>query len=120
MTRLCAFTVTSAMSHAVLTPLSAAGLAVVGLSGLPGLFAILAQIRNRTPKDNFYEDIDGKATPESIAAFSNTRPKVAILTLSVLGLGLSVAISVLDTLHPTYDGMLLPNWLFTGTWVSSN
>lgn len=106
------------MGHAALGPLAAAGLAVVGLTGLPGLFAILSQIRNRTPKDNFYEDLDGKATPESIAAFSNKKPKTAILLLSILGVGLSVAVSVLATLNPTRDDLLLPNWLYTATWVS--
>lgn len=106
------------MSQAVLGPLAAAGVAATGVAGIPSLLAILAQVRNRTPKDNFYEDIDGKSTPESSAAFSNTKPKLAILFLSAAGFGLSLAVSVLGFLHPLRDGLILPNWLLTGIWVS--
>jgi hypothetical protein len=106
------------MAHPVVLPLSAAGLAVVGLAGLPALFALLSHIRKPTPKDNFYEDIDGKSTPEAIAAFSNRRTKATILILSILGSGLSAAISVLSTIKNAHDGLLLSNWLTTAAWVS--
>ena len=107
------------MNHAAFLPLSAAGLAVVGAATLPGISAIVVQNRNRTPKDNFYEDIDGKSTPEAVAAFSQKIPKTAILLLSVVGFGLSVAISVLSTLNSGPHGLFVVNWLSTATWVSA-
>ncbi|RFU76757.1 abc transporter, transmembrane domain, type 1 [Trichoderma arundinaceum] len=94
-------------------PLSIAGLAIVGLSSLPAVVALLSQIRNRTPKDNFYQDIDGTSTPEAIASFSNRWPKVALLLLSLTGFGTSVALSVLSTLRSGKDDLFIPNWLIT-------
>ena len=106
------------MTDPMLLPLSAAALGATGLITLPGLFASLAQARDRTPPDNFYEDADGKATPESMAAFSNKKPKACVLTFSILGLGLSIATTVLAILNPLGDGLVLENWLTTATWVS--
>lgn len=99
-------------------PLSIAGLAVVGLLSLPAVFALLSQIRNRTPKDNFYQDIDGTSTPEAVASFSNRWPKVAILVLSLTSFGPSLALSVLSSLHLDKDGLFVPNWLITAALVS--
>ncbi|KAF5002170.1 hypothetical protein FGRMN_546 [Fusarium graminum] len=97
--------------------LTGAGLAVVALATTPALVTAITQLRNRTVKDNFYEDIDGKSTPESIAAFSNRLPKIFILALSAIGLGTSIAISVLSSLNSHVDALLLKNWLTTGTWA---
>ncbi|KAL9479999.1 hypothetical protein ACSS6W_004785 [Trichoderma asperelloides] len=94
-------------------PLSIAGLTVVGLFSLPGLFALLSQIRNRTPKDNFYSDIDGTSTPEAVAAFSNKRPKIAILLFSLTSFGTSLAHSILSSLHADRYGLFVPSWLIT-------
>ncbi|KAF5658311.1 hypothetical protein FHETE_9965 [Fusarium heterosporum] len=97
--------------------LTGAGLAVVALATTPALVTAVTQLRKRTVKDNFYEDIDGKSTPESIAAFSNRLPKIFILALSAIGLGTSIAISVLSSLNSHVDALLLKNWLITGTWA---
>lgn len=99
-------------------PLSIAGLTVVGLFSLPGAFALLSQIRNRTPKDNFYSDIDGTSTPEAVAAFSNKRPKIAILFFSLTSFGTSVAHSILTSLHADRYGLFVPSWLITAALVS--
>ncbi|KAF7558292.1 hypothetical protein G7046_g5857 [Stylonectria norvegica] len=104
------------MTDAVIFPLTAAGLGIVSLSALPALIAILKQVRNRTPKDNFYEDEDGKSTPEAIAAFSNRVIKIVILGLSLVGVGTSIAITVLHTLQHTQDGSLLEKLLSTASW----
>ncbi|GAB0131908.1 hypothetical protein EsDP_00000361 [Epichloe bromicola] len=101
-----------------LLSLSAAGLGVTGLIALPALFAQLSQVRDRTPRDNFYQDVDGKSTPETMAAFSNTKPKVCLLVFSVTGFGLSVAVTVLSILHPLGDGLALENWLSNGCWAA--
>ncbi|KAF7549319.1 hypothetical protein G7Z17_g6483 [Cylindrodendrum hubeiense] len=105
------------MSESLMLPLTGAGLVVVALSASPAILAILTQFRNRTPKDNFYEDNDGKATPESIAEFSNRKIKTAILLLSAAGAGTSIAISVLSTLQQAKYGLFLENWLITAAWT---
>jgi hypothetical protein len=99
-------------------PLSIAGLTVVGLFSLPGAVAILSQIRNRTPKDNFYSDVDGTSTPEAVAAFSNKRQKLTLLLLALTSFGTSVAYSILTTLHADRYGLFVPSWLTTGALVS--
>lgn len=106
------------MGHALILSLTAASLSVVGLSAVPAVSAIVSQLRNRTPKDNFYEDIDGKSTPEAIAAFSNRAPKIFILVFSIVGLGTSIAISVLSSLNLGQDELVGENWLVFGAWVS--
>lgn len=99
-------------------PLTIFGLVIVALSTSPAVSAILAQFRDSSPKDNFYQDVDGHSSPETIAAFSNRRPKGAILALSIIGLGTSIAISVLHFLHPHYYSQSgLENWLITSAWV---
>ncbi|KAF4498142.1 ATP-dependent bile acid permease [Fusarium agapanthi] len=90
--------------------LAGTGLVVVALATTPALATAVNQLRKRTARDNFYEDADGKSTPESLAAFSNRLPKVFILALSAVGLGTSIAISVLHSL-------LLKNWLIAGAWA---
>ncbi|KAM0467042.1 hypothetical protein ACHAPV_000556 [Trichoderma viride] len=95
-------------------PLSIAGLTVVGLFSLPGAVALLSQIRNRTPKDNFYSDVDGTSTPEAVAAFSNKWPKLAILLLALTSFDTAVAYSILTTLHADRYGLFVPSWLTTG------
>lgn len=106
------------MNQDAILPLAAVGLGIVGLASLPGLSAIRTQIRNRTPRDNFYEDVDGKSTPEAIAAFSQKREKIAILVLASLSFDTSIAVSILSTLNVSHDGLLLVNWLSTATSVS--
>lgn len=106
------------MSDVPMLPLTATVLAIVGLSASPAVFASLKQWRNRTPKDNFYEDVDGKSTPESVAAYSSRRPKTLIIAFSVVGFATSIALSVLSTLNqPTHYG-LVENLLTTASWVS--
>ncbi|KAG5994869.1 hypothetical protein E4U43_003162 [Claviceps pusilla] len=106
------------MSDPLLLPLCAAGLAVTSLSTLPSLFAYLAQARDRTPRDNFYQDVDGKSTPETMAAFSNMKPKLCLLLFTMVGFGLSLAATTLSILHPLGDGLALENWLSNGCWAA--
>jgi hypothetical protein len=97
--------------------LTGTGLGLVALATAHALVAAINQLRKRTPKDNFYEDVDGKSTPESIAAFSNRLPKLFILALSVTGFGTSTAISVLSSLHASSGELFLKNWLIAGAWA---
>ncbi|RDA86044.1 hypothetical protein CP532_4687 [Ophiocordyceps camponoti-leonardi (nom. inval.)] len=91
-----------------------ASLAIVGLTTLPALHALVYQIRRRTPKDYFYKDKDGSSTPETIAAFSNTASKAVILALSVVALASSVASAVLTTAN---SSLVLETWLLVGSWA---
>ncbi|KAG6002516.1 hypothetical protein E4U21_003009 [Claviceps maximensis] len=106
------------MIYPSLLPLCAVALGVTGLSTLPALFAQLAQIRHHTRRDNFYEDVDGKSTPETMAAFSNKKPKLFLLIFTVVGFGLSLAVTILSVLHPLGDGLALENWLLNGCWAA--
>ncbi|KAI1031429.1 hypothetical protein LB504_000454 [Fusarium proliferatum] len=96
--------------------LTGTGLVVVALATTPALATAVTQLRKRTARDNFYEDADGKSTPESLAAFSNRLPKVFILALSAIGFGTSIAISVLQSLSQS-DSLSLKNWLIAGAWA---
>ena len=101
-----------------MVPVAGAGLGLVFLSASPAVVAIIKQLRNRKPKDNFYQDIDGKSTPEAIAAFSTRLPKTIIVGLSILGAGTSIATSILCTLGNGSRDSILENWLTTASWVS--
>ncbi|KAH7273597.1 P-loop containing nucleoside triphosphate hydrolase protein [Fusarium solani] len=95
-------------------PLTGTGLALVAVATTPALVAVIAQLRQRTPKDHFYEDEDGKSTPESTAAFSNRLPKASILASSTIGFGTWIAVSVFSSLE--LSSKLLENWLIAGAW----
>lgn len=106
------------MDHDQLFTASAAGLAAVALTTVPAVTAIVSQIRSRAPKDNFYEDHDGVATPESIAAFSNKASKFAVTFFAASTAALSIALAVLNTTDPSHGNLFLSTWLTTGAWVS--
>lgn len=106
------------MDHDTLFAASVGGLAVAAAAAVPAVFSIASQIRSRAPKDNFYEDQDGVATPESIAAFSNKPSKFAIAFLAASTAGLSLAVSVLSTLDSSQRSLFLTTWLTTAAWVS--
>jgi hypothetical protein len=105
------------VEHLPLLAVSATGLGLVGVLTTPTVVTIARQIRLGAPKDNFYQDRDGKATPESIAAFSNRIPRAFILLFASLGLATSISISVFTTIAQAQDGLFLENWLVTASWV---
>jgi hypothetical protein len=107
-----------ASHHPILFPLSAGGLALVALLSAPSAFAVVRQIRKGAPRDNFYEDRDGKSTPEAVAKFSNNIPKIVVLLFSGIGLGTSIAVSVLTAIDAR-RGLALESWLVTASWVSA-
>jgi hypothetical protein len=104
------------MSEAPTLPLACATLAVTALFSLPAIFAVCGQLQSQRPRDHFYEDADGRATPKSIGEFSNRRAKTAILLLSTLGGGTSIANLVLTSVRK--DGSVLASILHTAAWVS--
>ncbi len=92
------------------------GLAAVGLCSLPAVSSFIVQLRKRDPKQDTYEDEDGKSTPEAVKAFSAKPSKAAITLFASIGCGLSLAVSVLGTLR-LRDGKCLENWLCAAAWV---
>lgn len=98
---------------------AATGLAVVGLFSYPSVSGLIRQLRKRDPKQETYEDLDGKSTPEAVKAYSAKPPKALLLLFSALGCGTAIALAVLSTLHVAEDGSFLENWLSAASWVSS-
>lgn len=93
---------------------------LIGLASLPAVSTFILQLTTREPKQDTYEDEDGKATPESVKAYSAKVPKFFILLFAVLGCATAIATGVLTTLHIGNDGLLLENWLSAGASVSYN
>lgn len=106
------------MDQDLLFKVSVGGLAVAAATTVPAVSAIWTQIRSRAPKDNFYEDHDGIATPEAIATFSNKPSKFAIAFLASSTAALSSALSILTTIDSASHNLFLPTWLTTAAWVS--
>lgn len=94
-----------------------AGTALVGLLTLRAASAVVDRLNNRDVKQEIYEDDDGRATPESMKAFSTTRPKIAIVLFSAIGL----VISILLVLVTQRDSVVtLENLvLIAASWVSA-
>lgn len=75
----------------------AATLCILLLS-LPGLKAFLSRywiLRGYNAVDGHYEDEDGVATEESIKAYSDLRPRIAVWLSLIIGLGASISSRVL-------------------------
>ncbi len=64
-----------------------------------------------------YEDGDGKATPESLKAYSARLPKSLVLASGAGGLAISIALLVIS---PHGEGRLLIDSLSSGAWVSQD
>ncbi|KAK4153286.1 P-loop containing nucleoside triphosphate hydrolase protein [Chaetomidium leptoderma] len=89
------------------------GVALIGLCSVPALGSIGARLK-RDVKQDTYEDGDGKATPESLKAYSAKFPKSLGVVSAGAGLGVSIALLVIS---PHAKGRLLIDSLDTGAWV---
>jgi len=94
------------------------GVGVIGLLSLPSISSLALQLSKREPKEDLYEDADGKSTPESVKAYSAKWPKAAILALAFIGCATAIAVAVLTTLHSSQHELSLENWLSAAAWVS--
>lgn len=101
-----------------MTIASATGLGLVGLVSIPAIINLAIQLTTREPKQDTYEDEDGKATPESIKAYTAKLPKTLIAIFAVITSATSIVTAVLTTLHIGIDGLFLENWLSAGASVS--
>ncbi|RDW69893.1 hypothetical protein BP5796_08290 [Coleophoma crateriformis] len=103
-------------------------------SGLTVVIALLAIPSIRTlAKDGWrvksphragamYEDVDGAATPASIAEFTNTPQLIAIFALALLGLAISIADAIFTAVQEGFQigqpGIpILSLFLLVGAWV---
>lgn len=99
-------------------------LGLVGLTSLTAIKSITDRICRATQYDEaslaktVYRDEDGEATEESLRAFSDQWPRIAIVLLSISGFSVSLALAVLSTLRDDLNSPLV-NWLQFGTWVSN-
>lgn len=98
----------------------ATGLAIIGLVSVPAVSSLALQLTTREPKQDTYEDEDGKATPESVKAYSAKWPKTFIVFFAILGSSTSVATAILTSLNTGNNGLFLDNWLSTSASVSPN
>lgn len=92
------FLVATIMDDFTITHLSFAIPAILVVLTIPSVW-ILATHRSRHGKldshSDLYEDQDGKATPESMAAYSTKRLFIGIATLLFLGTAFSFAMSIM-------------------------
>jgi len=93
-----------------------AGLVLVSLLTLPSLVGVASHLRESKLKSNLYEDKDGVATEKSVAAYSAKIPKIFLSIFTVLGLGTSIALAVLETLARVD---VIEGWVNVGQWVCS-
>lgn len=103
-----------------LTIAVAASLGLIGLVSLPAVSTFVLQLATHELKQDSYEDEDGKATPDSLRAYSTKLPKFLTLLFAALGFATAIATGVLTTLHLRDDGLFLENWLGAGASVSYN
>lgn len=97
----------------------ATGLGIIGLVSVPAASSLALQLSRPEPKKETYEDEDGKASPESMKAYSAKLPKFFIVLFASLGSGTTIATAVLSTLSSGKDdGLFLENWLSAGASVS--
>lgn len=106
------------MQDTSLTIASATGLGVVGLVSTPAVVNLVLQLMTPEPRQDSYEDQDGKATPESFKAYSAKWPKSLIVLFSLITASTSLATAVLATLHVDNHDLFLENWLSVGASVS--
>jgi hypothetical protein len=101
------------MSSDSTLPAVGTGFAVIILCCIPSLSALVAQLSTREPRRDIYEDADGKATPESMKAYTAKLPKTFVLLFAAIGCSLSLAIAV-PSVHRDW---ILKNWLSATAWV---
>jgi len=114
------------MSHtAQLASLATGSVALLlaAVDSVPAIKSIADRISRRSQLDEstlartVYRDDDGKASEQSLRAFSDKWPRVAIALFSVSGLSVTLALAVSTTLKDNAGNAIL-DWLQFGVWVS--
>jgi hypothetical protein len=96
---------------------AAASLILVSLLTIPALLGGVSHCREPKSKPGLYEDKDGVASEESMAAYTAKYPKLLLSVFTVVGFATSVCLAVVGTLDQSLDPMFLENWLAAGQWV---
>jgi hypothetical protein len=93
----------------------ATGVAIIGFCSIPAASSLVLNLTKKEKKDDgIYEDGDGKATPESVKAFSNFWPKTLIFLCALAGVPLSLVIPIIST------GVVrapVEDWTSAAAWV---
>jgi hypothetical protein len=95
----------------------AGGLALILLLTLPSVSAVASHFRETKSKFQVYEDKDGIASEESMAAYSAKTPKILLTIFAVFGLLTATSLAVLGTLNRDHDFTFIQNWLNVAQWV---
>ena len=104
------------------------GLVLVVLSSIPAVVHLVRRPVQRRksgqqdeslPPSHLYRDGDGEATPASVREFSNQWQRISIAVLSIMGLGVSLAPTILSMRHDGVDNCSFPGWIHLGMWVGS-
>lgn len=97
---------------------AAAALGIAAIATIPAIIAHARRSRNARPLRDKYQDPDGEATPESMAAFSTKWQRLAVLAFAAIGLGCQTALSVVVKASPLGEQpFALQNWLIAASWV---
>jgi len=89
---------------------------------LPALKALLSRngtLKGYVPVDSRYEDEDGEATEESIKAYSDLTPRIAVYSGVLLGIGTSVSSRVLAERTSLSLWTSIVAWSGVISWVSA-
>ncbi|AEO70139.1 uncharacterized protein THITE_45545 [Thermothielavioides terrestris NRRL 8126] len=89
------------------------GIAFIGLCSVPALGTVATRLGKRDARQDAYEDADGKASPESLKAYSAALPKSVVLASGAAGLGVSIVLLVIS---PHAEGLLVDS-LSTASWA---
>lgn len=98
----------------------AANIAVLVLDFLltaPALIAIHSHFRHKNSKPRLYQDKDGVASEESMAAYSAKIPKIMLTICTIAGFAIATSLAVLTTLDQ--NGTFVQNWLNVAQWVKT-
>lgn len=94
-----------------------AGLGAIGLGSVPAVYALIKRaFAKKQPREEIYQDADGKSTPEAQAKFSTKLSKFLILFFSSIGLATSLAVGVLVTQGRGGGILFLDYWFNAGAW----
>ncbi|OKL56526.1 hypothetical protein UA08_08261 [Talaromyces atroroseus] len=98
----------------------AAGIAVLALGlflSVPSVTAIAFHYRQPKPKPSLYEDKDGVASEESMAAYSAKTPKIILSVFTMVGFAAATFLAVVTTLHRNDYAIFVQNWLNVAQWA---
>jgi hypothetical protein len=91
------------------------GVAVIGLCSVPAAASLALQLTRKEKNDNrIYEDADGKATPESMKAFSTKPAKALVLLFAAVGTALSIVLPVCSIKG---QSLVTEDWMSMAAWV---